>query len=38
MTLPDVDPGVEAQSRDGVLWIRVMRQEAARPRRIQVFN
>jgi HSP20 family protein len=38
MTLPDdVDPErVEAQSRDGVLWIQVMRQEAARPRRIQI--
>jgi HSP20 family protein len=38
MTLPDdVDPQrVEAQSRDGVLWIQVMRQEAARPRRIQI--
>jgi len=38
MTLPDdIDPQrVEAQSRDGVLWIQVMRQEAARPRRIEV--
>jgi len=38
LTLPDdVDPErVEAQSRDGVLWIQVMRQEAARPRRIDV--
>ncbi|MGB5103429.1 MAG: Hsp20/alpha crystallin family protein [Steroidobacteraceae bacterium] len=38
LTLPDdVDPQrVEAQSRDGVLWIQVMRQEAARPRRIDV--
>jgi HSP20 family protein len=38
MVLPDdVDPQhVEAQSRDGVLWIQVMRQEAARPRRIPV--
>ena len=38
LTLPDdVDPQrVEAQSRDGVLWIQVMRQEAARPRRIPV--
>ena len=38
MTLPDdVDPQrVEARSRDGVLWIQVMRQEAARPRQIPV--
>ena len=38
LTLPDdVDPTrVEAQSRNGVLWIRVQRQESARPRRIQV--
>jgi HSP20 family protein len=38
LTLPDdVDPQrVEAQSRDGVLWIQVMRREAARPRRIDV--
>jgi len=38
MTLPDdIDPQrVEAQSRDGVLWIQVMRQEAARPRRIEI--
>ena len=38
MTLPDdVDPQrVEAQSRDGVLWVQVMRQEAARPRKIQI--
>jgi HSP20 family protein len=38
LTLPDdVDPQrVEAQSRDGVLWIQVMRQEAARPRKIEV--
>jgi HSP20 family protein len=33
----DVDPQrVEAQSRDGMVWIQVMRDEAARPRRIQV--
>jgi len=38
LMLPDdVDPQrVEAQSRDGLVWIQVMRQEAARPRRIQV--
>lgn len=38
LTLPDdVDPQrVEAQSRDGLVWIQVMRQESARPRRIQV--
>jgi HSP20 family protein len=38
LTLPDdVDPQrVEAQSRDGMVWIQVMRDEAARPRRIQV--
>ena len=38
LTLPDdVDPNrVEAQSRDGVLWIQVGRSEAARPRKIQV--
>jgi HSP20 family protein len=38
LTLPDdVDPQrVEAQSRDGLVWIQVMRNEAARPRRIQV--
>jgi HSP20 family protein len=38
LTLPDdVDPQrVEAQSRDGLVWIQVMRHEAARPRRIQV--
>lgn len=38
LTLPeDVDPQrVEAQSRDGVLWIQVARSEAARPRKIQV--
>ncbi len=38
LTLPDdVDPQrVEAQSRDGMIWIQVMRDEAARPRRIQV--
>jgi HSP20 family protein len=38
LRLPDdVDPqGVEAQSRDGLVWIQVKRQEAARPRRIQV--
>jgi hypothetical protein len=26
----------EAQSRDGLVWIQIMRNEAARPRRIQV--
>lgn len=38
MVLPDdVDSQrIEAQSRDGVLWIQVMRQEATRPRKIQV--
>lgn len=38
LTLPDdVDPTkVEAQSRNGVLWIQLQRQESARPRRIQV--
>lgn len=38
LTLPDdVDPQrVEAQSRDGLVWIQVTRQESARPRRIQV--
>ena len=38
LTLPDdVDPQrVEAQSRDGLVWIQVQRNEAARPRRIQV--
>ena len=38
LTLPDdVDPNrVQAQSRDGVLWIQVGRSEAARPRKIQV--
>ena len=38
LTLPDdVDPNrVEAQTRDGVLWIQVGRSEAARPRKIQV--
>jgi HSP20 family protein len=38
LTLPDdVDSGrVEAQARDGVVWIQVSRQETARPRRIQV--
>ncbi|HWJ07001.1 MAG TPA: Hsp20/alpha crystallin family protein [Steroidobacteraceae bacterium] len=38
LTLPDdVDSQrVEAQSRDGLVWIQVMRNEAARPRRIQV--
>jgi len=38
MALPDdVDPQrVEAQSRDGVLWIQVMRQEATRPRKIPI--
>jgi HSP20 family protein len=38
LRLPDdVDPQVvEAQSRDGLVWIQVKRQEAARPRRIQV--
>jgi HSP20 family protein len=38
VTLPDdVDPNrIEAQSRDGVLWIQVGRSEAARPRKIQV--
>ena len=38
LTLPDdVDPQrVEAQSRDGLVWIQVQRNEQARPRRIQV--
>ena len=38
MVLPDdVDPQrIEAQSRDGVLWIQVMRQEATRPRKIPI--
>ena len=38
LTLPDdVDPHrVEAQSRDGLVWIQVQRNEQARPRRIQV--
>ena len=38
LTLPDdVDPQrVEAQSRDGLVWVQVMRQEAARPRRIEI--
>lgn len=38
LTLPeDVDATrVEAQSRDGVLWIRIARSEVARPRKIQV--
>jgi HSP20 family protein len=38
LTLPeDVDPRrVEAQSRDGLVWIQVQRNEQARPRRIQV--
>lgn len=38
LTLPDdLDPArVEAQSRDGVLWIRVGRSEAAKPRKIAV--
>ena len=38
LTLPDdVDPErVEAQTRDGVLWVQVMRHDAARPRRIPV--
>jgi HSP20 family protein len=37
-TLPDdVDPDrIEAKARDGVLWIQVARQEAARPRKIPV--
>lgn len=33
----DVDPGrVDAQYRDGVLWIKLQRHEAARPRKVQV--
>lgn len=33
----DVDPGrVEATYRDGVLWIKVQRREAARPRKIRI--
>jgi len=38
MGLPDdVDPNqVDAQYRDGVLWIKLRRQESARPRRVQV--
>jgi HSP20 family protein len=38
LTLPDdVDPQrVEAQSRDGLVLIQVMRNDSARPRRIQV--
>lgn len=33
----DVDPNrVDAQYRDGVLWIKLHRQEAARPRKIQI--
>lgn len=33
----DVDPGrVEAQYRDGILWIKVRRRESARPRKIQI--
>lgn len=38
LTLPDdVDPNrVEANSREGVLWIQVGRSEAARPRKIQI--
>ena len=38
LTLPeDVDASkVEAQSRDGVLWVRIARSEAARPRKIQI--
>lgn len=38
LTLPeDVDPQrVEAQTRDGVLWIQLARSEAARPRKVQI--
>jgi HSP20 family protein len=38
LTLPDDVDGerVEAQSRDGLVWIQVMRQEATRPRRIEI--
>jgi HSP20 family protein len=38
MGLPDdVDASkVDAQYRDGVLWIRLQRREAARPRKIQI--
>lgn len=33
----DVDPGrVDAQYRDGVLWIKLQRHESARPRKIQI--
>jgi HSP20 family protein len=33
----DVDPGrVDAQYRDGVLWIKLQRRENARPRKIQI--
>jgi HSP20 family protein len=38
LTLPeDLDADkVEAQSRDGVLWIRIGRSDATKPRRIQI--
>jgi HSP20 family protein len=38
LTLPeDLDTAkVEAQSRDGVLWIRLARSEAAKPRKIAI--
>ena len=38
LTLPeDVDPQrVEAKTRDGVLWIQLARNEAARPRKVQI--
>jgi HSP20 family protein len=38
MGLPDdVDPNrVDAQYRDGVLWIKLRRHESARPRKVQV--
>ena|SRR5689334_3610000 len=38
MGLPDdVDPArVDAQYRDGVLWIKLQRRETARPRKIQI--
>lgn len=33
----DVDPSrVDAQYRDGVLWIKLQRHESARPRKIQI--